>query len=89
MTITRQVVVSNAAGMHARPCHAVVSTAQGFKSTLKLRARGREVDGKSILHLMTLEASVDTEVELVADGEDADALLDKVALLFESGFGED
>lgn len=89
MSLTRTVRVRNAAGLHARPCGAVVAAALEFQSSLKLRVSGREVDGKSILHLMTLGASQHTEVELVAEGADASALLDQVEHLFESGFGED
>ena len=89
MLLTRNVRVCNAAGLHARPCGAVVSAALEFKSSLKLRVGEREVDGRSILHLMTLGAGHHTLVELVAEGEDAAELLDQVESLFESGFGED
>lgn len=84
----RIVEVTNEQGLHARPCHAVVSTAQGYRSELRIRHGGREVNGKSILELMTLGASRGSRLELIARGEDAGPLLDAVAGLFEDGFGE-
>ena len=66
--------VSNAQGLHARPCHAVASRALSFQSELRIRSRGREINGKSILELMTLSAGPGTELELVARGPDAQAL---------------
>jgi phosphocarrier protein len=81
--------VVNAQGLHARPCHAVVSRALAFQSELRILARGREVNGKSILELMTLSAGPGTELELVARGPDAEALLDSLRALFAGGFGEE
>ncbi len=80
--------IHNPTGLHARPCHAVVTAALAFRSELRVRAGGREVNGKSILELMTLNAGADSEVELVARGEDAEALLARLGTLFAAGFGE-
>lgn len=91
MPISRKVSVVNEAGLHARPCHAIVSLAMGHPCTLRIRSASpgeREVNGKSILELMTLEARMGVELELSADGEGAEALLSELASLFESGFGE-
>ena len=85
----RTVRVVNAQGLHARPCHAVVSRALDFPCELRIRARDREVNGKSILELMTLSAGPGTELELVARGPDAERLLLELAELFEGCFGED
>lgn len=81
--------VSNAQGLHARPCHAVASRALSFQSELRIRSRGREINGKSILELMTLSAGPGTELELVARGPDAQALLAALREVFEGCFGEE
>ena len=81
--------VVNAQGLHARPCHAIVSKALGFQSDLRIRARNREVNGKSILELMTLSAGPGTELELAARGPDAAALLAALEELFQGCFGEE
>jgi phosphocarrier protein len=86
----RQTVrVVNAQGLHARPCHAIVSKALGFKSDFSIRKHERSVNGKSILELMTLSAGPGTELELVARGQDALELVSAVAALFEGCFGEE
>jgi phosphotransferase system HPr (HPr) family protein len=84
----RLVTIVNPAGLHARPCHAVVTLAMGFQSELWVGSGGREVNGKSILELMTLNAGPDSKVELRASGADAEELLTRLQALFESGFGE-
>ena len=89
MEIRRKVVVVNDQGLHARPCHSIVSAAQNFRSELRIRSGAREVNGKSILELMTLSAGVGTELELCARGEDAPDLAAAVEELFAQGFSED
>jgi len=85
----RTVRVVNSQGLHARPCHAIVSAALAFQSDLRIRLRGREVNGKSILELMTLAAGPGTELELCARGQDAERLLEQLEGLFREGFGEE
>jgi len=84
----QRVRVTNHQGLHARPCHSIVSTALEFKSELRIRSGDREVNGKSILELMTLSASVGSELELRAWGQDAEQLVRSVERLFVDGFGE-
>lgn len=84
----RQVAVPNAAGLHARPCHAIASTALGFQSDLEVACEGRRANGKSILELMTLNASQGKVLELHARGPDAEGLVEALERLVGSGFGE-
>jgi phosphocarrier protein HPr len=84
----RSVRLINAAGLHARPCHAIARTAQGFRSELRVRCEDREVNGKSILELMTLSAPCEAVLSFRAQGEDAEALVSALAELVEGGFGE-
>lgn len=93
MALSRTVRVVNPSGLHARPCHAIVSTAMGYDCSLRIRrsepAGGAgDVNGKSILELMTLEARQGSELELSAEGEGETQLLEDLAALFERGFGE-
>ena len=97
--VSRVVEVVNSAGLHARPCHAIVATALEFPCSLRIRhaassspkgdaAGAPGVNGKSILELMTLEASKGTALEFLADGEGQDELLDRLTALVKRGFGE-
>ncbi|MFT5734911.1 MAG: phosphocarrier protein [Planctomycetota bacterium] len=91
MTIKKVVQVVNPAGLHARPCHAIVSTALEFSCSLRIRHATTDhpgVNGKSILELMTLEASMGTALEFLAEGEGQEELLTRLASLVERGFGE-
>lgn len=89
MELRRRVRVVNDQGLHARPCHSIVSTALGFQSELRFRNGQHEVNGKSILELMTLSAARGTELEVRAWGGDAEGLIAAVEALFASGFDED
>jgi phosphotransferase system HPr (HPr) family protein len=89
MTVAeRSIRVCNEAGLHARPCHAIVSLALEFESQLRIAHGGNEVNGKSILELMTLNAPMGSLLVVRADGGDATRLLDRVAALFAAGFDE-
>lgn len=93
MTASNRIVrVVNPAGLHARPCHAIVATAMGYECSVRIRARDAAgepgVNGKSILELMTLEAGPGTELEILGEGEGVETLLDDLASLFERGFDE-
>ena len=78
----------NTKGLHARPCHALVSAALGFESDVRVRSGEHEVNGKSILELMTLGAACGIELEFLAEGEDAEEAVAALAALVEAGFDE-
>ena len=78
----------NPAGLHARPCQAIVAAASRFESELRVACDGNEVNGKSILELMTLCAPVEATLVLRATGKDAEELVESVMRLVEEGFGE-
>ncbi|MBL9086800.1 MAG: HPr family phosphocarrier protein [Planctomycetia bacterium] len=76
----RRVKVGDPTGLHARPCAALAKlVARARDATLKVRVRGVEADGGSILDLLGLVAAGGEELELVAEGPGAAALLDAAA----------
>ncbi|MEM6332508.1 MAG: HPr family phosphocarrier protein [Planctomycetota bacterium] len=75
-----QVVVQNPLGLHARPAMAFVDAASGYQSEVRVSKGEQTVDGKSIMQLMMLAAVQGTELEITAEGPDAD---DAVAALGE------
>ena len=88
MEATRRVRIVNVKGLHARPCHAMVSLTLAYKSELRVTCGDREVNGRSILELMTLSAACDAELTLRAVGEDAEELIQGLAALVGRGFDE-
>ena len=89
---SREVVVSNKLGLHARPAMQFVDLANKFTSNLMVRKGGpepAEADGKSVMQMIILAAVEGTPLCIEADGDDADAAVQKLAELFESKFGEE
>jgi len=82
-------VIKNKLGLHARPAAMMVQTAAKFKSKIKIVKDEQEVDGKSIMGLMTLAACAGSNLKIVADGTDEKEAVDTMGKLIESGFGED
>jgi phosphotransferase system HPr (HPr) family protein len=88
-TCTRAVVVKLENGLHLGPSSQIVQLAQKFTSRLVIRKGEKEVDGKSMLDLLTLAAEHGTMLELQASGADAAEALQAVAGLFERNFATD
>ena len=87
MTIRHRVTVRNKNGLHARPSSVLAESALRFEGTSISIQRGElEVDAKSIMELLLLEASCGTELTLVAAGPAAQAAIDELAALFEREF---
>lgn len=80
--VRRRVRVGDPTGLHARPCAALARLVHRTKdATLKVRVRDLEADGGSIIDLLTLVVGAGEELELVAEGPGAAALLDAAAAL--------
>jgi phosphocarrier protein len=85
---SKEVTIVNKLGLHARAAAKLVTVASGFGAEIKLRRGEREVNGKSIMGVMMLAASQGTQVELQADGDDADTALVALEQLIADRFGE-
>lgn len=81
--------VENRLGLHARAAARLVQVLSGFQANATLCARGREINGKSIMGVMMLAAGQGSEVLLRLDGVDEDAALTAVQDLFARRFDED
>lgn len=68
--IEREISIENRLGLHARAAAKFVQTASRFKSAIKIRKNGEEVDGKSILGILLLAASQGTKIVVAIQGED-------------------
>ena len=86
--IVRDVVVTNQAGVHTRPASMIVRTAAKFQSEFLIQKDGYEINGKSIIGVMTLAAEQGTTLTLLFDGADEDEAATAMEQLFASGFGE-
>ena len=89
---SRDIVVSNSLGLHARPAMQFVDLANQFHSKVTVSKGGDEpydADGKSVMQMIILAATEGTPLRIEAEGEDADRAVDKLVELVENKFGED
>jgi phosphocarrier protein HPr len=89
---SREIVVSNSLGLHARPAMQFVDLANQFTSKVTVYRGGdepAEADGKSVMQMIILAATEGTPIRIEADGDDAEEAAKKLAELFETKFGEE
>ena len=84
-----RVSIRNRLGLHARPAMAFVDVANGFDSDVHVLKGAQRVDGKSIMQIMMLAATQGTELEICAQGADADAAVKALCDLVNRGFEEE
>ena len=86
----RVLSVQNKMGIHARPAAMIVRISNKYPSTeLWVEKDGEEVNGKSILSLMMLAAGKGSELKFIAQGDDAQIMLDEIEALFNRKFDEE
>jgi phosphocarrier protein HPr len=81
-------VVSNKLGLHARAAAKLTKLASQFGSEIFIAKEARRVNAKSIMGVMMLAAGKGTNVQIQAEGGDADQALDAIRELFDDKFGE-
>ena len=90
MLIKRRTKIINTNGLHARPATRFAEVANKFNSEIFVKIENKEeVNGKSIIDLLTLGAKRGTELLITADGEDKEIALDALEGLVNDGFDED
>lgn len=87
-SLTKELVVQNKMGIHARPAAMVVRITNKFKAEVLVEKDDEQVNGKSIMGLMMLAAGRGSKVKFIATGEDAAALLGEIEALFSRKFDE-
>lgn len=87
--IEQEVVIKNRAGIHARPAALLVQTAGRFGSHIYLEKDGERVNGKSIMGIITLGATYNSPIRIIAEGADEKEAVSAIVRLFESKFEEE
>ncbi len=85
----RHLVIKNRLGLHARAAAKMVQLSNEFSSNLAIRFDGQEIDGKSILNILTLACPAGSQIVLRAEGSDAEKLLEAMERLIDDKFGEE
>lgn len=86
-----KVKILNKLGLHARPAMTFAEKAGEFTSTITVRRSDStdEVDGKSIMQMLMLAGTMGTELEIIADGDDASDALEALHALVIARFDEE
>lgn len=86
---TRAVTICNARGLHARASAKLVKAVAEFDAEVLVSKDGQAVDARSIMGLLMLGAGLGSQVEISAEGPDAQAALTAVVGLIEARFDEE
>ncbi len=84
----RTFVIINSLGLHARAAAQLVQTANRFRSEVLVEKDGMEVNGKSIMGVLTLAAAKGAQITVSVEGDDSELALGALAKIIENGFGE-
>src|SRR5881394_602780 len=88
-TMTRDFLVQNKLGIHARPAAMFVRTANRFHCEIFVEKDGEKVNGKSIMGLMMLAAGPGSKLTVHAQGQDASQALAELETLIKRKFDEE
>jgi len=86
--LTKELVVQNKMGIHARPAAMIVRITNRYKADVFVEKDEEQVNGKSIMGLMMLAAGKGSKVKFIANGEDAAAMINELEELFGRKFDE-
>ena len=87
--LSRELVITNKLGVHARPAAMFVKTASKFECDIFVEKDGERVNGKSIMGLMMLAAGPGSRLKVFANGSDATQALADLEALLKRKFDED
>ena len=89
MTLSRDLLIVNKRGLHARASAKFVQTVEGYDADIHVSKDGMTVGGTSIMGLMMLAASTGSSVSVTASGAQAQEALDALDALVRDKFGEE
>lgn len=87
--VSKKVTIINEQGMHMRPAGVLAKAVKAHPDCdVTLNANGKSVKAKAPMQIMSACMKKGCEVEIVCDGAQEEAVLNEIAAMFESGFGE-
>lgn len=75
MVVEKRLIIRHKEGLHARPAALFVQIANKYESNVSVRKGDQEVNGKSIMGILMLAAEKGSEIEIRAEGRDAEKVL--------------
>ena len=83
---SKEVTIKNQVGLHARPATYFIQKANEFKEEIKVTKDEREVNGKSLLGVLSLGITRGSSIKISAIGENEEAAVEALVALIESNF---
>lgn len=87
--VTETFDITNKLGLHARAAATLVRVTGKFECTVQIAKGSQQVNGKSILGMMTLAAAMGSQISVTCDGPDQDAAIEAIGACIKAKFGED
>ena len=84
--ITREFTLQNKYGMHVRPAGLFAKVSSRYDAEVEVEKDGNVVSGKSIMALMTLEATYGSVLKVTASGPQAKEVLEELEALIARKF---
>lgn len=81
--------ITNKFGLHARPAAKLVSISTQYKAKIFFERDGQQIDGKSILSVLTMACPQGSRLTIRAEGSDAQEAVRALGKVIEDKFGED
>ncbi len=81
---SKEVVVLNSVGLHARPATFFIQKSNEFKSSIWVEKGDRRINAKSLLGILSLGIIKGTEIKIIADGIDEEAAVSSLVNLIEN-----
>ena len=85
---SKEVLVSNQVGLHARPATFFIQKANEFKSSIWVEKDERRVNAKSLLGVLSLGITRGVNINVIADGADEEQAVLALVELISSNFAE-
>jgi phosphocarrier protein len=85
---SKEVVVQNQIGLHARPATFFIQKANEFKATIWVEKDSRKMSAKSLLGVLSLGITRGTSITLSAEGSDEEEAVNALVALINSNFDE-
>jgi len=86
---TAQVVIVNKLGLHARAAAKLVQLSSQFTSSISLEKDGELADAKSIMEVLMLAGTKDSQLHIKAEGSDESEAVEEIRRLIDNKFEED
>lgn len=82
--VTKEVLVKNSTGLHARPATLLVKKASSFKSDVSIEFNGRKANVKSLIGVLSLGVTRNSTVKVIASGDDENLAVEEIVKLIDS-----